>query len=900
MKNPILLLAAILGLCVSNVSAQQSSSPATTPKGEKKTNPQANPGWVKPVITEVAPGIWRLRFGTPEQFTPDSMRAAKADLEGVTRLPAPSPMPFKADEVRCRITDARTVVYVPCDEPDSQIYGFGLDPGAYEQKKLRKYLAVCAAVMGKTGASHGPVPFWLSTKGYGVFVDTARIPFVHVARLSPKDSGTATSDQGELKTSVEDLYAAQKVSGKSSVVVEIPGDTKGVDVYLFGGPTMREAVQRYNLFSGGGAMPPMWGLGMKYRTFTRGDKASVMDVAKAMREMEIPCDVIGLEPGWQTKAYSCSLAWSDERFPQHDQMITDLKGMGYKINLWEHAYIHPSSPLHAPLKDHSGDNLVWGGLVVDFADPKGSKIFSDYHGTELIDKGITGFKADECDNQPITDTTPFNFPFSTVFPSGIDGEQMIQLYGYLYQRSILDAFKERKIRTWGDVRATGSLAAPLPFNLYSDAYKFDEYLRQLVNSSFSGMLWSPEVRNAGSYDELLNRAALSSFASQMCMDMWFMPHPIWKQYRDEDNKAGRFLPEKEQKQVAKRLRDIVNLRYRLLPYLYAGFHRYHTEGLPPVRSLLLEFPGDKALRSVDDQFLFGDNLMVAPFMEKQSSRRVYLPKGCNWIELKTSTLYAGGQAITVSGEPGDVPLFVRENTILPWAEPVQNVGKETVFNVTMKVFGDHPAPFTLVEDDGETDAFERGEQNLITASWKDGKGNLSKKGNYSGSRYNITGWEKVATAAAPEPIKVREVDAGAMKGMSLISAQATYTTSSSLKGQSGSGRLLDAEDGEDDMAIHTLNEADASVVIDLKKVCDIAGLSILNRSACKPKDLSRAETLAVWLSDDGKQWRVLWEAKGAKPAWNLVLPTPYPARFVKIGLRKPNFLHLKRVRIYGR
>lgn len=199
---------------------------------------------------------------------------------------------------------------------------------------------------------------------------------------------------------------------------------------------MREAVQRYNLFSGGGCLPPMWGLSLKYRTYSRYDQQDVMEVANSIREMQIPCDMLGLEPGWQTRAYSCSLLWSDERFPEHQQMVDNLVAQHFRINLWEHAYIHPTSPLFEPLKDRAGDYLVWGGLVVDFADPEAFKSFADYHEEALVDHGIMGFKGDECDRQPIWDSTRFNYPYCSKFPSGIDGDQMTQLYGYLYQRSI--------------------------------------------------------------------------------------------------------------------------------------------------------------------------------------------------------------------------------------------------------------------------------------------------------------------------------------------------------------------------------------------------------------------------------------------------------------------------------
>ncbi len=699
---------------------------------------------------EIAPGVWRVRIGAPETFTPVRVRERMPDAEGLKALPAPGDLPFTLAEIRGSVTSSRTVVGIPCDEPDDQIYGFGLDPQAYEQKGLRKVLAVCAAVMGKTGASHGPVPFYLSTRGYGVYVDTARVPIVQVARLSPAASVTGREAPAQtIATTVEDLYAARPAQGRKEVVFEIPGDSRGVDVYVFGGPTPRAAVQRYNLFAGGGAVPPLWGLGMKYRTFAKADKATAMRVAQAMRAMRIPCDMFGLEPGWQTHAYSCSLAWSDERFPDHRAMLDALAADGYRVNLWEHAYIHPSSPLFEPLKKRAGDFLVWGGLVVDFADPEAFRLFADYHARALAAEGITGFKADECDNQPITDCTPFNFPVSTVFPSGIDGDQMLQLYGVYYQRSILSVFRQRNRRTWGDVRATSALSAPLPFNLYSDAYGFDEYLRQLVNASFAGLLWSPEVRDAGSYEELMNRIALSSFAPQMCLNIWYMPHPVWEQYDRSKNNAGDLLPTEEQARVAARIAEVVGLRYSLIPYLYAGFHRYRTEGLPPIRSLLLDFPHDKALRQVDNQFLFGDNLLAAPFLGKTCTRDVYLPAGCRWVDFKTGQVYRGGQKRRVSGAPGDVPLFVRENTLLPVAKPVQHVSPDTVFEITVKVYGDAPAPYTLVEDDGETFDFERGAFNRLTLSWANGQGDIAKSGAYAGpSRYTIAGWENVALKAA--------------------------------------------------------------------------------------------------------------------------------------------------------
>lgn len=382
--------------------------------------------------------------------------------------------------------------------------------------------------------------------------------------------------------------------------------------------------------------------------------------------------------------------------------------------------------------------------MVDFANPEASRIFADYHDGEFVSQGILGFKADECDNQPPTDATPFNFPYCSVFPSGIDGDQMTQLYGYLYQRALLAPFKAHNLRTWSDVRATTALAAPLPFNLYSDAYSFDQYLRQLVNASFSGLLWSPEVRQAGSEEELLNRVALSAYAPQMCLDMWFMPHPVWEQYHRARNEAHELLPQSEQQALADRLRSIVNQRYALLPYLYSSFQRYHSQGLPPVRSLLLDFPEDKQLRDVDNAFMFGDSLLVAPFVGEGASRTIILPRGVNWYELKTRQKHQGGTTVTVAGSPGETPLFIKENSLLPVAEPVQQIGRDTVFRITVKAFGEKPSPFTLFEDDGTTFDFETGAANRVVLSWNRTEGGKAERtGAFPGRRYEIAQWESM-------------------------------------------------------------------------------------------------------------------------------------------------------------
>jgi alpha-D-xyloside xylohydrolase len=190
------------------------------------------------------------------------------------------------------------------------------------------------------------------------------------------------------------------------------------------------------------------------------------------------------------------------------------------------------------------------------------------------------------------------------------------------------------------------------------------------------------------------------------------------------------------------MREIAEVRMTFLPYLYSCFRHYRTEGLPPVRSLLLDFPDDPALRAVDDQFLFGDNIMVAPFKGDPAAREVYFPQGVDWYDFRTGEKHAGGSKTEVKGTPGDTPLFARANTLLPVAKSVEYVAADTVFDITVHVFGDAPEEFVLFEDDGETFDYEQGSYNLVTLSWEDGKGSQSRDGQYSETRYRIKDWKE--------------------------------------------------------------------------------------------------------------------------------------------------------------
>ncbi|MCW3058192.1 MAG: glycoside hydrolase, family 31 [Capsulimonas sp.] len=684
---------------------------------------------------QVAPGVWRIRFGKPEKLTPLSFRTAPIHKEGFSSLTPCDQPPFSLDDITFRTTGRGCAVTLPMTT-EERIFGFGLNTKLFDKTDRRVFLRPSDDPEGSLGDSHAPVPFYVSTEGYGVYMDTARYASFYSGNVAPTAVRGATGAGGGPADNTQDLYRQRTLSAKT-MLVDVPS-AEGVDVYIFGGPAMGDAVCRYNLFSGGGAPPPLWGLGVAYRGKGDFSAADSLKLAQTLRDEKMPCDIWGVEPGWQTKTYSCSFVWNTGKFPNPDGFIREMRGLGYRTSFWEHAFTHSSSPIHKDLEPFSGDYRVWDGLVPDFAGKSARTIFGRYQDKVLYAKGADSVKLDECDNQPDS-ATPWSFPEASSFPSGLDGEQYHSLIGALYQQTMWEPLRRRNKRTWGLVRNAHALAAPLPYVVYSDSYDHRCYVRGLVNAGFSGLLWTPEVRDAGSPEELCRRIGTVIFSPYAMVNAWYIALPPWIQVNRDKNNAGEPMP--EQASTTDAVRSLFQLRMSLLPYLYSAFHSYAETGTPPTRALVMDWPDDKASHAVDDQFLCGPSLMVAPMFTGQTNRDVYLPPGL-WYDYWTGEKLAGGRKIEGVSKPLDqVPLYVRDNTLLPLAEPIEHVTSDTRFALIVRVYGDTPTPVTLYADDGETYDYEHGALNRVTLSWNGGKGEIVTKGGYTGpERYEVVRW----------------------------------------------------------------------------------------------------------------------------------------------------------------
>jgi alpha-D-xyloside xylohydrolase len=691
-------------------------------------------------VEKIEAGVDKISWGAPDKFTPYAVCEEKPMHAALLDMPAGS-LPFKLGDIQIRENSRGLVIEIPLRD-DEHIYGFGLQMNSFDQKGLRKKPVVNAYPVNNVGYSHAPMPYYISTKGYAILINTARYTTFYVGvhqRLDKTAAGIQKRKEEPKMDSPESLYAPREEAA-SSVTVDVPG-AKGIEIFVFEGPDMKAAIQRYNLFSGGGALPAMWGLGVKYRVKSDFNDQGVYKMAQYFRDKHIPCDVFGLEPKWQSETYSSSFMWNAKSFPDPAKFVDSMKKFHMHINLWEHAYVSPKSPLYDPLLDKSGDYPVWGGLVPDFADAAARKVFADYHEKTFFDIGISGFKMDECDNAEYSRADiNWGFPEIAQFPSGIDGEQMHQLFGILYGHTLYDIYKQHNQRSFFDIRSLNAFSSSFPAALYSDTYDQKEYIRLIGAAGFSGLLWSPEVRESSSENELIRRVQMAVLSAQCLFNSWYLKNPPWLQYDRAKNNADEFLPNATE--LEGHIRKLLDFRMSLIPYLYNAYAQYKLKGIPPFRSLITDYPDDPKVFNLYDEYMIGNDLLAAPLLGGTNSRNIYLPTG-NWYDLNTHKKYAGGQSYTVSFDLDQLPVFVKENSILPLANPVEYVTDNTKFAVTCYVFGKEGTA-TLFADDGVTFNYEKSICNILTLNYKDGKGKVKTAGQYRKDPYDIIAWKEIS------------------------------------------------------------------------------------------------------------------------------------------------------------
>ncbi len=646
-------------------------------------------GWVNTVISATQ------RLGV----APDVLLKAagiSAYEKGFTALPS-TIFPLDKNEIKIIESDGKILLRLPLQK-EEEIYGLGLQFQSVNHRGQIMHLHVDHYDGRDDGRTHAPVPFYVSSSGYGVLIDAARYMTVYIGT----GVNTITKNPPVLYDRNSDAnWDAQPYSD----AVEILVPAKGLALYVFAGPSPMNVVQRYNLMNGGGYLPPKWGLGFTQRVPTLFSQTDIINEAKAFEAHHFPLDFIGVEPGWQSMAYPCTYEWDKYRFPRPKDFIDSLSSMGIKTNLWLNPYVSPKASIYPALKNLSGSHTVWNGIVPDFTFEETMNIFKQHFLTHHINLGVGGYKLDEVDG-----FDNWLWPDVATFPSGTSAEQMRQVYGLLVQKMTADWFKEKNQRTYGLARASNAGASALPYVIYNDYYSHRDFITALINSSFSGLLWTPEVRASDSAEEWLRRMQTVCFSPMAMINAWA-----------DGTKPWSF------ESVEKSVKEITDLRMQLMPYIYSAFAQYRFEGKPVFRAMQLldqkefialnDMESNTANHSINikfksdmkDQYMMGDHILVAPLFSGEKKRKVILPFG-KWYDFYTGNFVGENTTIEITADISKIPLYVKDGGIIP-IMPVQRhaPAADAHLPLTIRYYGTKTGHFTLYDDDGETFNYEKGE-----------------------------------------------------------------------------------------------------------------------------------------------------------------------------------------------
>ncbi len=492
--------------------------------------------------------------------------------------------------------------------------------------------------------------------------------------------------------------------------------------YFFYGPALSTVVERYTELTGRMQMPPLWTLGYHQCRWSYYPDARVRQLAADFRQVHhVPCDCIHLDIHYMD-GYRC-FTWDAERFPDPAGLIADLHGQGFKVITMiepgikaDHDYWVCKDGLEQDVfcKLPNGKTPfkgpVWPGdcYFPDFTDPRARAWWGElYRG--LIDAGVDAVWNDM--NEPVVfgplGTTLPDFVQHDMEGRGGDHLEAHNVYGMQMARATAEGWAklrpdERTIcitrSGWAGVQR------------YAMGWTGD-------NESNWGSLWltMPMLMNlglCGLSNTGPDTGGFGDFATGELFTRWLQMSVFLPFLRAHTNLQS---PDQEPWSWGEPYlginRRFIELRYRLLPYLYTTFWQCAQTGLPILRPLLLDFQDDEATHSLDDQFLCGDAFLVAPVIEEGATRRtVYLPAGV-WYDFWTDERFDGPARIEVDAPLERLPLFVRAGSVVPTGPVMQYVGERTVDALTLHVYPGN-GESQLYKDDGQTWAFRDGDYRL--------------------------------------------------------------------------------------------------------------------------------------------------------------------------------------------
>ena len=506
---------------------------------------------------------------------------------------------------------------------------------------------------------------------------------------------------------------------------------------MIAGPDPKTIITRYAELVSFPVMPPKWAFGLWMSGgFQAETPESLLKRARQMREYEIPCDVLHIDPYWQRFGAWSDMQWDREAFPDPEGLIAQLKDQHFKISVWENPYLGIESDFFEEasekgylLKTPGGETYVLDLLdgycppmgIIDFTNPEAVKWFKDVH-RPLLRIGIDIFKTDFGESVPA----------DAVAHNGMTGETLHNLYPLLYNDAVTGVMEEETGRP-GLVWARSSFAGGQRHVAQWGADCDCTY--QGMTSTIRGGLsigmcghafWGHDI--GGFYvqptPELYIRWAEFGMLSPLSRAHGVTSRVPW----DYGEDAVRIF------------REYTRLRYRLVPYLYSVARVAVDTSLPIMRPMLLEFPDDPCTYAIDLQYMLGPDLLVAPIYNSEGRRPVYFPQG-TWIDFWTHELIEGPCTRFVEVPLDVMPLYVRGNALIPTIDPPQYLTDAPFDLVTFDAYLLGTGSFTLYDTDGIT---------KITASLVDSRLEVQ----FEGVKQQA-GFELISLAGVPAIEQVR-------------------------------------------------------------------------------------------------------------------------------------------------
>ncbi|MGO9110351.1 MAG: TIM-barrel domain-containing protein [Thermoguttaceae bacterium] len=533
---------------------------------------------------------------------------------------------------------SRSMAAVFTLSPSEKIFGCGESFTEFNKRGQKVVLWTDDANGIQNESMYKPIPFFLSSRGYGMFIHT---------------SSPITCDFGKY------------FSGVNSMML---GDDE-LDLFVFLGQP-KDILDEYTKLTGKSPMPPLWSFGLWMSRCTYNSEKQTRDVAARLRQNKIPCDVIHLDTGWFETDWRCNYEFSKARFTDPPKMIADLKNDGFHISLWQLPYFVPKNTLFNELveknlvvRDAKG-NLPSEDAVLDFSNPAAVEWYQGKL-ANLLKLGVGAIKVD------FGEAAPAN----GIYASGRTGFYEHNLYPLRYNKAVAEITKKTTSDNIIWARSTWAGSQRYPLHWGGDAESTDQGMAAELRGGLSLGLcgfsfWSHDVGGftARADDSLylrwLSFGALTSHTR--CHGV--SPKEPWE-YGDR---------------VMAQFRKIDEMKYKLMPYVYAQAKDSSERGLPMLRALFIEYPDDPGSWLVDDEYLFGSDILVAPLLENAASRNVYLPPG-KWIDYQSGKVYAAGWNQVQAGE---IPamILVRDGAAIPHIKLAQSTAAMDWSNLDLVVY----------------------------------------------------------------------------------------------------------------------------------------------------------------------------------------------------------------------